>query len=280
MILDLPGIRAIMIYGSAKYIDNSGFEITYKQNGSPTIKPNPAPSTTEEGGHLLLVHPLIVDGKKESEAYVKKRVSAYAGLFAAHFGLNCAFKLEFENIIECGQGNPSVHSPVFINPLVFGKPNFSPEHFSLFKALTESLPRLDEALLNRLELSLHWFESSTRNIVGMDSFLQMWIAIEVLAMPDTSNIRPLNDLLAGYYGITSQEAAERFKVGRILGLRSRIVHDGEKIPIHQDFSRYLENLYSDLVYATLSVPCQRRAESIIDELGVKLDDLVDGETPI
>ena len=64
----------------------------------------------------------------------------------------------------------------------------------------------------------------------MSSFIKFWVAIETLAMPNTSNIKPLNLALAKGYNLKITEAETRFQLGLGLNLRSKIVHDGLIVP--------------------------------------------------
>lgn len=61
---------------------------------------------------------------------------------------------------------------------------------------------------------------------GVDAFLKYWIAIEIIAMPDSSNIKHLIEILADIYEIRKEDAKKNFGVGKIFGFRSKIVHHG------------------------------------------------------
>lgn len=96
----------------------------------------------------------------------------------------------------------------------------------------------------------------------MDAYLKNWFALETLGMPDTSDVRPLNDSLARAYAIPLKEAESRFAVGRLFGLRSRIVHDGQIVPIHARLLDYIAAIFVDVLFERLNVAAERRAELV------------------
>ena len=100
---------------------------------------------------------------------------------------------------------------------------------------------------------------------GTDGFLSVWIAIEVLGMPDDTNVKPAVQLLAKIYQLDYQAAVKRFQLGRIHGFRSKIVHAGMIFPIHSLLMAYLQAIYVDLLAETLSLPHGRRAEKVLND---------------
>ena len=109
---------------------------------------------------------------------------------------------------------------------------------------------------------MRWFESAIYD-KGIDSLLKYWISIETLAMPDTTNIKVINEILSSAYKRTLDEVRDLFEVGRLFGLRSSIVHEGFNVPIGWLLLKYLEALYVDILFGILGLPCESRAEEII-----------------
>ena len=178
-------------------------------------------------------------------------------------GRNAAFELIFDNIAPMTGENLTVISPVVENPMWFKVPDFKPERLLKIQKAMETIHRLPQAERNRIKLSLRWFESAMRKS-GVDSFLSFWIALETLAMDDT-NIRPINETLAHVYGASTQEVAIKFGVGRVFGLRAKIVHQGRMASFHANLQRYLEALYSDILLAKLKLPPEHRAQNVLDD---------------
>ena len=84
-------------------------------------------------------------------------------------------------------------------------------------------------------------------------------------MPDTTDIRPINIALARIYGLSRDEVTTRFKIGRIFGLRSDIVHNGQVRSIHQQLQRYIQAVYVDILFDLLGQASERRAEAVLDD---------------
>jgi hypothetical protein len=51
----------------------------------------------------------------------------------------------------------------------------------------------------------------------------LWFVVEVLAMPDTTNVRPVRELLAAHVDGTTERDWQEL-VGRHFGRRSKLVH--------------------------------------------------------
>ena len=71
-------------------------------------------------------------------------------------------------------------------------------------------------------LASRWYQSARVESSRPIAFLQHWFAIEVLAMPNSTNIAPLRSLVAD--ATESDENEWREFVGRLFGLRGLLVH--------------------------------------------------------
>ncbi len=103
------------------------------------------------------------------------------------------------------------------------------------------------------------------SVSGLTPCLSIWIAIEVIGMPDTSDVKPAVKSLAQIYQLDYQTTRDRFQLGKIHGFRSKIVHDGKMFPIHSFLITYLEAIYLDLLTAILNLPHGRRAETVLND---------------
>ena len=113
----------------------------------------------------------------------------------------------------------------------------------------------------QVELSLRWYDEAKR-VSGIDAFLKLWFAIEILAMPDTTSISPVRDKLQQIYPDGDVEA--EFGIGRIFGLRGRIVHQGVRVDLSPKLLGYLGALYVDLLAVTLGFAAPESArESLV-----------------
>jgi hypothetical protein len=93
-------------------------------------------------------------------------------------------------------------------------------------------------------------------------------------MPDTTNIRPLEDLLAAHYGISHSEAREKFKIGQLFGMRGGIVHEGDLTSPDLRLLVYVQSLFTDALRATLGVAPAHRAGRLLERDDFK--DLLQG----
>jgi len=85
-------------------------------------------------------------------------------------------------------------------------------------------------------------------------------------MPSTTDIAPLNDLLATVYGLSSgADASKKFHTGLLFGLRSRIVQDGRIVPIDGRVLRYCEFMYHDALRHILKLRSERRLELLLHD---------------
>jgi hypothetical protein len=128
----------------------------------------------------------------------------------------------------------------------------------------------------RLRLANRWFVSAVHSGGGIDAFLKYWIALETLAMPDTTDVRPINELLARSYDVTPSEAAQRFGVGRLFGLRSRIVHDGQIVSVSGLLLGYIEAIFFDTLAAALQLAPEHRAAAVQTDPDWDFPRLLDG----
>jgi hypothetical protein len=164
----------------------------------------------------------------------------------------------FDNILHLGTGAVTVYFGSVDNPAWYDAPRLAEADLVRLGAVDQARHSAEPTLRYRVDLSLRWLAYAARDR-DVDAFLKYWIAIETLAMPDGTNVRPANELLARTYGLTLSEVVARFCLGRIQGVRSAIVHRGSRVPIPGELTKFLEAIYFDLIAAVLSVPSPRRA---------------------
>ena len=257
-LLDLTELRVMLLFGKLKYQDSSQVEIELVTENQWKVNADKFQlRETPEGPYLLLICPFDRDGIKGNEGSTKQTIAVYAGLITTLFGRNIVYRRVFDNILQCGTGQVTCFTSAIENPLWFPAPTIDDTHLQTVRTADEKIASLQQEDKNRIRLSLRWFESAI-----IDAFLKYWIAMETVGMPDTTNIRPLNESLAAAYGITFEEARDSFAVGRLFGLRSRIVHDGLIMPIYGQLLKYTEAIYIDILHHHLGLPCGRKAEEI------------------
>ena len=132
-------------------------------------------------------------------------------------------------------------------------------------SFSTEIEKLEETICNRLKLSLRWIFSAENETECIDEFLKIWFAIETIAMPNTTNIRPVIEILSLIYNINIDDVQNKFHIGQIFGLRSNIVHNGQNPIIHSQLCIYLKALYNDLLCHMCKLSPEKRAEKIIND---------------
>src|SRR5215208_5634796 len=132
------------------------------------------------------------------------------------------YNIEFSDGIEL---QPA--STLLTNTLFHDVPTVGPALAGMMSTVSRAIGT--SSAQDRIRLSLRWLDDAKR-ANGTDAFLRLWVALETLAMPDNTNIRPLRERLQAIYGVpNAQDGETRFGIRRIYTMRNRIVHHGERI---------------------------------------------------
>lgn len=257
-ILDLDGVRVLFGFGSLKYWDAAQAKIEMVDEAQYQVVGTPEMRKTPTGVYALLLTPFDVDGVKGNEVLTRQRISESAAFLAAFHGRNIIYEHLFDNIIGMGKNTTTTFSRTSEDPMWFERPDLADQRLAVMRLAWKTMASLPDPDRQRIRLSLRWFVAAMQD-EEVDSFLKYWIALEILAMGGTTDVRRLNESLARAYQIPYNEAAQRFAVGRLFGLRSQIVHEGRLTPIHGNLLKYLEALYIDLLFAQIKLPNERRA---------------------
>jgi len=263
--VDMGWIRAHMLLASLPYWDGGGL---IPKSATEWDVQSGSLRRTSSLPHLVLATPTRVDGVQVPEPTYRERISDALGLLIAWQGLNVAYAPVMELEAAVAGNKVIARSGVVVNPMSMRAPVISGTQLAGLDAMARAVASLDEHLQNRVRLSLRWFERANRS-TGTDSFLQFWIAIETLAMPDTTNIKALAGTLAGHYRIAQSDAMAKYGIGRLYGLRGRIVHDGERPPLSGALLDLVAAIYVDALNATLATPAVRRADEVLAKAGAR-----------
>lgn len=267
--IDLPDAIIIAFWGSLTYLDPSGLVLRFSPDGVLITEGKAEQRDTGEGAWLVVVQPCNTNSPR-NEYSLRVKASVLASLLISVTTRNYAFSEIAENCISLTIDESSAAGPPILGPHGYDRPLRSGmDNFETAAALLAAKPQPDR---RRIELSLHWYDKSQRSM-GVDGFLNNWIAIETLAMPDTSNVRPINERLQKIYGIPYSEVKSTFCVGKLLGLRSRIVHDGQDLIVHSHMTDYMNRLYEDLLHSHLGLVSQKLGEVALAP-GFKFDKLL------
>jgi hypothetical protein len=267
-ILDFDVACAIFNFGSCQYLDARAVDIQFNEHGEVILQGfSKMASRLPEGAYLFLVAPFDIDGKPGNEKETHQLIDEIIGLMISFEGRNIAFQHLYDNVIELHKPGYSVISPVVFNPFSLPAPDISQSRIQVIAGAYKQITELPTSLSNRIKLSLRWFEAATYDL-DLDAFLKYWIALEILSMSSTTDIRPIKEYLAKAYNISMEEVGETFHIGRLYGLRSRIVHEGFNPVISIYLLDYISKLYTDVLSQIIGSPFEMRAGKFIAEQGV------------
>jgi len=270
---DYNNARILILYGQLKHLDSKQFSSDIDQNGILNVIGSPKITLSKESAWLLVVQPFRVDGIDQNEYKVKSKAGILSSIYSAINGRNMAFHLVFENVLSFAKGEISGVSDSFVNPLSFPKPDVSKNKLDFIYKVCKAIEKSEQHKRHRIEISLHWFHEA-QNSNGLDEFIKLWIALESLGMPDSSNIKLLNQNISNAYQLPIGDVQDVFGIGKIFGLRCRIVHDGEDLSIHSTLSDYIRCLYVDVLFEQLGFPSEERSKKALDNPEFDLDALV------
>ena len=268
-IVDIGSVRGVVFFGTLRYCEPSSWTVDLPGTPEPTLvdfKADGAQMREKVGVWLVLLTPIAVDGTPGDEVEVRQRIESVAGLFAAFEGFNIVYESSPENIYDLGTTSLTAHSPFAINPYTHAVPNLSESHLSRIAKAARKIEVLPPDIRNRVNLALHWLHLAMRD-AHTDAFLKRWIALEVLVMPNRTDIKPINRTLAAAYGVSYEVACDTFRVGLLADMRARIVHRGQPLPIHADLEDYMDALFFDVFAQTIGEPSDRCAESVLSKVG-------------
>lgn len=218
--------------------------------------------TTATGTHIMFFTP-YQEGGPVSEPEAFSKIESARGLVSALEGMNSCYGHVFTQILEIPSGTINASSPAILVPQSLPRPFIGGQRVN---DVATALVGLDDSLKTRIQLALRWFDKADRDTDPIDSFLKSWFAIEVIGMPDTTNIRPLVEMLGVIYEMPYATAVTHFRVGRIADLRSDIVHNGAVRSIHQQLHRYVQAIFVDVLFHLTGIPTERRTEAVLQDV--------------
>lgn len=191
----------------------------------------------------------------------RSRLRSVLALLRLALGPNVAFE-PVDDVIHTGTQKIQVAESGRGAPMNYPPPNLSPAGLQSIFALDDAIRRLDGQTRNRVELSLQWFFRASE-AYGVDGFLMYWFALDVLAMPRGSGLSSVEGQMAEIYDLELPEIRKQFRLGKLLGLRDGIVHEGLHPQIQTTVLDYLATVYWDLLLHALKMSPHRVADWIL-----------------
>lgn len=208
-------------------------------------------------GAYIIFYSRYKGAETEDQSISEIRISR--GLLNLVEGRNTIFLHIYDNILHLPSGESEMVSDSIKMPEIVQ----SFENGITIDEVTKQILILEESIQNRIKLAMKWVDDAEHENQPIDSFLKLWFALEVLSMPNTTNIKPLNTTLGKIYTMSSQDVGQTFKIGIIFSLRSHIVHNGLNIPIHMQLNLYLKALITDVLHDLCSMPSKLLAQQVL-----------------
>jgi hypothetical protein len=197
-------------------------------------------------------------------AAVQQAIHETVGVLSAFESMTLVFHHVENYWLSFSDGKLSAAASLLVDPLWFYAATLDEAARHRWQLAFTAITSSSEA--ERIRLSLRWFDEAKRSR-GVDAFLKFWFALETLAMPDTTDISSIRSLLTAIYGLAGSQTEARFGIGRLFGLRSRIVHNGLRIELQPHLLSYMGGIYLDLLVHTLGFSAPKRAQAALDEAG-------------
>lgn len=221
----------------------------------------------EEVEELFFVELVLHTTEERSDrrlAEGRSRLASLKTLIELTFGPRVLGALVAESLGEVfpdGHFNRSLESDRVGNEYQMGLAAVTLDQFSDWTntTLASHLQRpLEE--LQRIGLACDWYWRSTQTSDLVTEYLELWFVVEAIAMPDTSNVRPVRERLAAAFGGSEREWAEF--VGRHLNRRSALVHGDVKREVEEQEVESLRNLVQALLELEFGINNDERRESL------------------
>lgn len=272
-VVDMGNVCLAMINGTIRYFDNKKVAIGIKE-GCWDIKTCNSNLITEQIGFFAIFVVPLYENLDIAMIRAKEEIDIAVSISVIQFGTHLVYEHLFENIHkmdENGKESITGYSEVIKNVFPAGKVFVDDRDLQDLNRIGKHLINVDDAQKARIRLAARWHYKGLKEINPVDEFLCYWIAIEILAMPNT-NIRPLIKKLATLYTITEDEISSRLNLGRLFDLRGKIVHGGYRGGIHHYIVDCVRSIFLDLFQADVGIMIRKECEKYIKE--GKIGDLV------
>jgi hypothetical protein len=221
----------------------------------------------EDVGGVFFVE-LILDTTEESPnrrmAEGRRRLGYLKTLIELSFGsrvLGVLLTEELGEVFPDGHFNRNLHSEQVGNEWQMDLAAIMPEQvkeWARHPLGTLSTRTPDDR--ERLSLACDWYWRSTQTADLVTEYLELWFVVEAVAMPDTTNIRPVREQLAAAFGGGQSDWEE--VVGRHFGRRSRLVHSQVRREIEEADVEGLRELVQALLELEFGIENIERANRL------------------
>lgn len=278
VIFELKDALVVVLHGSVPYLDGRRVRIEFTSETEWHLHAEDAGvvEKTPLGHYIAIILPFDTANAKGDEPAVRSRVQELVGMLVVFCGTNSVFQHIADNVLDIGTDQLTTFSEPRRNPMSLPEADVSDEALDLVKSSDAAVALRGAGDRERIGLALRWLHMATFDS-GVDAFLKGWLAIETLGMPDTTDIRPIQESLVRAYELRGwQEAEARFRIGRLYGLRSVIVHKGALAPVHSQLLDYQRAIFVDVFRELLDLPGRGEAQRVLEDPTHPLADWLPG----
>jgi len=175
---------------------------------------------------------------------------------------------------EVNNDKSVVLTPGFLNPYYRITSDIDESNIislSVFENKMNGLSNNDRHAIMR---SLAWLSDSTKSFTS-DSFLRLWIALEIGFTKSDNAVKEIRNNIAKAYDIDNGKVDYYFNLGKIYGLRCEIVHRGKNPPIDGSILDMMYYIYTDLLFFKLTGQKDKRAMNYLSKKSINLKEVLD-----
>jgi len=272
-VLAMGNVRVALVNGHIQYFDNKKVQVKIK-DGCWDIKntvPNELLITTANDSFAIYITPIDNDSNKNIEE-AKQRIEVVATIGVILFGTHLIYEHLFENVYKIEKNGKETISSFFDtlkSVIPFDEISISNNDLIDYETIGNKLNTLDSNKKAKICLAARWHYKGLKETHPVDEFLCYWIALEILAMPDTTNIRPIAQRLAKIYNLTEKELRERLSLGRLFDFRSKIVHEGYRGGIYYYIIDCVRSIFLDILQDEIGFFSVKASELYIKDGKIK-----------
>jgi hypothetical protein len=223
-IMDLGLLRVALYKGEISYFDITQIKMGIKDGRWSMKQPNEPTITKADGIFVLFITPLRDDTKLVVKNAIDN-IEAVASLSPILFGSHLVYQHLFDNIYRIdknGIETISSFSGTIKNVFPFGSVLVNNDLIVNYATIAHEFRSMPEDQKNRFSTALRWHYKGLREVNSADEFLSYWIALETIAMPDSTNIRPIASKLSQIYDQPEKEIFTSLSIGRFTPVQDNI----------------------------------------------------------
>jgi hypothetical protein len=241
--------RTIFFRNDLEYTEaNHRFE--YEKGGLKNLLPKTERVLLSNAVYLQMITPFTENGVQIERQTIHNRLNQVKGLLSVHFGANILF---YELTNETRKLSNPDKATMFMEPLLIDPISVDLKRPQIlgFIDIIAKIDALNEHQRKPILLTAQFYLDGLRDFKKAmlpQAFIKLWIAIEGISMPNSTNITGLNEKLKSHYGLSDKnEAKSKFFTGHLFRIRSLMFHRAELPEINPRVIDLMIHLYYDLL---------------------------------